>query len=40
MMQEMYLRKDKKLAVLEETDAARLTSSFLWVFLVMLRHRF
>jgi hypothetical protein len=39
-MQEMYLREDKKLAVLEETDAARLRSFFLWVFLVMQKHRF
>jgi hypothetical protein len=39
-MQEMYLRKDEKCAVLEETIAARLTSSFRWIFLVMLRHRF
>ena len=38
-MQEMYLRTDKELAVLEETDAARWTSSFLLVFLVMLRRR-
>jgi hypothetical protein len=30
-MQEMYVRTDKKLAVLEETDAVRLTSSC-WYF--------